>query len=110
MRRTIHKRKLRQILWSMFAGAALVFGLYTVNAIAAPDAGADIMVCSYLDARPTVAGMEDLLGIGITINGWTPEYTGKFVANQIINNCPRHLIVMQEFINKWQYNGRYVHA
>lgn len=99
--RTIHKRKVRQILWSMFVGAAIVFGLFFVHAIAAPEAKADVFVCPYLDAHPTVAGVEDLLGIGMAVNGWSPEYTGKFVVNEVVNNCPRHLLTLEDFIAKW---------
>lgn len=84
------------------AGAAAV--------VLAPTASADTYdVCAYLDARPTVAGVEDLIGMGITGNGWTPEATGEFVAKTIIQECPRHTIELKAFIAKWtQPGGRQV--
>lgn len=65
-------------------------------------------VCEYLDARPSVAGVEDLIAMGMTGNGWTPEYTGKFIADQVFDNCPRHTIELRAFIAKWSPTGRQV--
>lgn len=70
--------------------------------VLAPTASADTYdVCAYLDDRPSVAGVEDLMAMGMTGNGWTPEYTGEFVAKTIIEQCPRHTIELRAFIAKW---------
>lgn len=96
--------KLRQTLASIAVGGLIGAGLMAI-----PAARADTYdVCAYLDARPSVGGVEDLIGMGITGNGWTPEYTGKFVAEQVIDFCPRHTIELQAFIDKWAPKGRVV--
>lgn len=58
-------------------------------------------ICSYLDAHPTVAGVEDLVGIGITINGMSPYETGAFIRDVVDNECPRHLVTIQMYLDKW---------
>ena len=71
----------------------------------APAANADVLVCPYLDAHPSVAGVEDLAGIGITVNGWTPEMVGEFIWSEVNNNCPRHLLTLQAFALKWGHSN-----
>lgn len=79
-----------------------VSGLIAAAILFATPARADYTVCDYLDMRPTPAGVEDLIGMGVVGNEWTPEYTGKFIADQVITYCPRHLLTLQAFLNKWQ--------
>lgn len=55
----IRPRKLRQILWSMFVGAAIVFGLYAVLLVSSPDSKAD--ADSYIYALEH-SGMADFYG------------------------------------------------
>lgn len=93
--------KLRIIIISMVVGALIVVGLWRIAS-----ARADTYdVCEYLDARPTVAGVEDLIAMGITGNHWSAEHSGKFVADQIVDYCPRHTIELKAFINKWVPKG-----
>lgn len=57
-------------------------------------------VCAYLDARPNVAGVEDLIGIAVH-NGMTGYDAGTVIAQAVVNYCPRHLPTLDAYIAKW---------
>lgn len=86
----------------LFVMAVMVFiGAVLGSMFGAQVAKADVYVCDYLDARPTIAGVEDLVAIGITQNGMTPREAGMFIGNEVRTLCPRHLLTIQMYINKW---------
>lgn len=82
------------ILLGVMLSAAMLFF--------ANPARAETTVCGYLDTHPTATGVEDLIGIAVVADQMTPEQAGHFIANEVINWCPRHLLTLQAFLIKWQ--------
>lgn len=102
-------KKLRIMLASIGIGALVGAGLMQ-TAIARADDRVD--VCAYLDTRPTVAGVEDLMTIGLFsgIDGRkaTPEQVATFVFTEVRDGCPRHLFELKAFAEKWASKTRKV--
>lgn len=70
--------------------------------VAAPIANAqpNNPVCSYLDAHPNIAGVEDVIGIAVA-GGIDPYDAGSYTAQIVIEDCPRHLPTLQAYVAKW---------
>lgn len=88
-------------------GAAILFGAGVADAdvdpvaaeYAAVNAG---RICDTLDAYPTVSGV---VGIGQAIvkEGYLSFYqAGQAIAVSVVTVCPRHRLLMQEFISYGQ--------
>jgi hypothetical protein len=89
--RTFHKRKVRQVLISMFVGAAIVFGLYAVNQIFAPDAKADNNSFIYALEHSGNADFYGQKGVFLSIGylvctDWGSGYSYDEIANNIYWN------------------------
>lgn len=78
---------MKKLIAAALVGAGFLIGT--------PVASADVTVCSYLDAVPTVAGVEDVIAILLVRNGLTPEEAGQVLYSEITNYCPRHLLTLQ---------------
>lgn len=81
----------------------LAVGVAIASAIVfAPSANADYpFVCEYLDNHPYISGVEDLVGIAIVQENMTGSEAGEVILNIVVNNCPRHLLTLQQFARKW---------
>lgn len=94
-------KKIRSI--AMSAAVGMLILMQAAIAHAEP-----VEVCAYLDAHPSVAGIEDLAAMGIYGNGWTDQQVGTFIGQQIATYCPRHGFELQAFVDKWRSKRRVV--
>jgi hypothetical protein len=76
----------------LFAPPAKADPVSNYTAIAAP------AVCGTLDAYPTVAGVTGVLEGVVQDSGFGYYDAGLVVAAAVINECPRHLPLLQRFI------------
>jgi hypothetical protein len=81
--------------------ATLIGALFTIYGLFFATPAHAVTVCDYLDANPTVAGVEDLVATGIVYNDMTPQEVGGFIRSEVDEWCPRHLLVLQEYVDKW---------
>ena len=91
------RNRFRIIVLSVIFGA-FIGAILTQIAIARADTNP---VCGWLDTHPGPAGVEDVVGIAIVQVGLTPQQAADTVFSIIYNECPRHLLSLREYVNKW---------
>jgi hypothetical protein len=88
--------------------ALICTGMILPSLLLAPPAHADPVsnyaaivapaVCTTLDTYPTVAGVTGVLAGVVEDSGFSYYDAGQIVATAVIDECPRHLPLLQKFI------------
>lgn len=55
-------------------------------------------VCTVLDHHPTIPGLLGVLNAAEQSGGLTPPQAGRAVALSVINVCPTHIGLLQQFV------------
>lgn len=87
--------RLRITLASIAVGGIVGAGIMGIGV-----ARADVTVCDYLDAHPSLADVEDLLAMGVYGNQWSSAETAQFIVAEVKADCPRHMFTLQEAVRR----------
>ncbi|MGV0682543.1 hypothetical protein ABQE69_09185 [Mycolicibacillus trivialis] len=81
-------------LWlaSVMLGAAL---FYSVPASASPSD-----ICAMLDRTPTTEGLIDTVAAEVVADDLAPSKATEVVVDSITSTCPRHIPLLQRFVDE----------
>jgi hypothetical protein len=98
--RVLRRRLILAGLGGMLAAATITMNVARADTLDDYIAVNGPVVCSLLDAEPTVAGVEHV-GMALYGKGLTAKEAGEVLVRSVVGFCPRHTPELNLFIQKW---------
>lgn len=77
-----------------------LFGAFIISVPTLTGMGTASAVCAQLDRKPTVTTVEHIL-LDLVDQGYSDSDIASFVVKAVAGNCPSHLPLLQQFVEKW---------